>query len=85
MTWGVLVGLAVFVWSQSPWLGSGAAVAAYLAHVWVFPYARCRYCGPRGGPRRTDSSGDFWHDCMVCGGSGKRRRLFSRVIGGLNV
>lgn len=83
--WLVVVGVSVFVLSQSVWLAAPAAVCAYLAHVWVFPYAKCRYCGPRGGPRRTDASGDYWHDCMVCGGSGKRRRLFSHLIGGLNV
>jgi hypothetical protein len=83
--WAVIVGVAAFVLSQSVWLAIPAAAAAYAAHVWLFPYAKCRYCGPRGGPRRTDSSGEFWHDCMFCDGSGKRRRPLSHLIGGLNV
>jgi hypothetical protein len=85
MTWGVLVGVAVFVGTQQVWFAIPAAAFAYLAHVWLFPFAKCRYCGSRGGPRRTDSSGRFWHDCPVCGGSGKRRRPFSHLIGGFNV
>lgn len=85
MKWALIAGVAAFVWSQTAWIGAAAAGAAYLAHVWVFPYAKCVYCGTRGGPRRVDSSGAVWHDCMWCGGSGKRRRVLSHVIGGWNV
>jgi hypothetical protein len=90
--WAVPVAfLVVLVWAQ-PSVGtdssliaaSGAALLVWVLHSWWFPRAKCRYCGPRGGPRRTDSSESFWHDCLYCGGSGKRTRFWARIFGGVD-
>jgi hypothetical protein len=80
----VWMSVAVGVWSGNPWIGLGAGLVAGVASVWLFPTTKCWYCGPRGGPRRMDSKGENWHDCFVCGGSGKRKRFLARIFGGID-
>jgi hypothetical protein len=80
----VLAFLVAGVWSQNPWIGLGAGLVAAALVTWWFPNTKCWWCGPRGGPRRMDGSGQYWHNCFVCGGSGKRKRLGAMIWGGVD-
>jgi uncharacterized membrane protein len=80
----LVVFTAVGVWSGQPLVGVAAGLVAGAVSVWFYPTTRCWYCGPRGGPKRMDSGRKNWHDCFVCGGSGKRKRFGARVWGGID-
>lgn len=81
MWWGIAAGVAAWLLLRdSGALGIAAGVAVGLLAAWVtvqlFPFTRCWWC--RGNPRVTDSGGRNWRHCLVCGGSGRRRRVFAR-------
>lgn len=75
---------AVGAWTGNPWIGAGVGAVLAVVSVWFYPTTKCWWCGPRGGPRRTDSAGENWHNCRICGGSGRRTRLLARIFGGID-
>jgi hypothetical protein len=81
MFWGAVVGAVVWLLLREQGaLGVAAGIVAGLIAAWVtvqlFPFTRCWWC--KGSPRVTDGSGRNWRNCAVCGGSGRRLRLFAR-------
>ena len=76
--------VGVGAWSGNPWAGVAAGLVAGAISVWAHPWTKCWWCGPRGGPRRMDSSGSNWRNCWACGGSGKRKRLVAMIVGGID-
>lgn len=76
MLWFVVGFLAVGAWSGDPWAGLAAGAICYVMAAQVWPWASCWYC--RGAARRRDHTGKVWHFCLVCGGSGRRRRWLAR-------
>jgi DnaJ-class molecular chaperone len=44
------------------------------------PYARCIWCKGHGG-KRPGSKPDAWGSCTHCGGSGRRIRTMTRILG----
>lgn len=75
---------AAGTWSGSPLVGLLAGLAAGVGSVWFYPTTSCWWCGPRGSSRVTDARGTSWRNCQVCGGSGRRKRVLARVIGGID-
>lgn len=71
----VALGVAVLL-ARHGWLAVAAGLAAGAVVLWLesllYPFARCWWC--RGNPRRWNGDDTAWHDCWVCGGSGRRRR-----------
>jgi hypothetical protein len=80
----VVAFVVVGVWSGIPVVGAVAGAVAGVGSVWLFPTTKCWWCGGRGGPKRMDSWGRNWHDCRVCGGSGKRKRVLAKIVGGID-
>lgn len=76
--------IAIGAWTGDPWVGLAAGAAAGVVSVWFYPTTKCWWCGPRGGPRRMDSSETNWHNCLACGGSGRRKRLGAMIWGGID-
>lgn len=76
--------VAAGTWAGNVWVGLAAGAAAGVVSVWLFPWAKCWWCGPRGGPKRMDSWGTSWRGCLVCGGSGKRKRVLAMIVGGID-
>lgn len=78
---GFVIGfLAVGAWSGSWQWGVAAGIVLGVISVWFYPTTRCWWC--RGNPRVTDTSGNNWRNCRVCGGSGRRTRWLARLLGG---
>ncbi|MCW2905136.1 MAG: hypothetical protein JWO67_7401 [Streptosporangiaceae bacterium] len=76
MWWFVAGFLGVGAWSGSPWVGVAGGVVAYLVAVQFHPWTGCWRCGE--SPKDRDGSGSNWRYCWVCGGKGRRRRVFAR-------
>ena len=53
------------------------AVAWYVIHSRIFPYANCYRC--KGNGRFRSASGRSWRHCGRCKGSGSRVRLGRRI------
>jgi hypothetical protein len=83
MTLAVIAALAVMLWSGSWALGFGAGVLGYLISCLIYPSARCLKC--HGSPRHFAEGGRVWRNCIVCGGSGRRRRLGTTVLNGVGI
>ncbi len=73
--WFVVGFVAVGAWTGSAWWGLAAGVAGYVASVQARPWTGCWWC--HESPKRRDKGGANWMFCMVCGGSGRRRRLLA--------
>lgn len=71
----LLVLVAKFGW----WLVGGGLLVGWLFHSWRRPMTRCWWCN--GSPRNYGSSGRSWSNCLVCGGSGRRRRVGAVLLG----
>lgn len=83
---GFLIGFfTVGAWTGSWWLGGAAGVVLALVSVWWRPNTKCvsRRCR-RDGPKVLDSKGTSWRQCFWCGGTGRRRRVLTRWIGGVD-
>lgn len=87
--YALLAGVAAFAYLHLPggggWPTSGAvagavaaALAWYVAESVVKPNAPCVWC--KGAPRRGLNSRGRWRGCFVCGGSGRRHPLGSKVL-----
>lgn len=84
----VIILAALLVAAKYGWpLGVGCGVAAWLLHGWFFPWSSCMWCS--GNTKHDSETGKSWNVwCrgallgMGCGGSGKRRRLGSRLLHG---
>lgn len=50
----------------------------YLLSGFLYPYTACPVCK---GQRNYSPSGKNWSECGRCGGSGKKVRLISRLLG----
>ena len=83
---GFLIGFfTVGVWSGSWWLGVLAGIALGLLSVWWYPTTKC--VSPRcrrEGPKILDSRGTSWRLCRWCNGTGRRPRVLTRWIGGID-
>jgi DnaJ-class molecular chaperone len=55
-----------------------AAIAGYLAHLYLHPFAPCRKCSGKG-TNRGSSRRAFGH-CRRCKGTRTRQRLGSRAL-----
>lgn len=96
LAWLVLVELGVLAisvgaiggaWlhSMQGWPTSGAVAAGvagallfYVAASVVKPNAPCVWC--KGSPRRGVNSRGRWRGCFLCGGSGRRHPLGSKIL-----
>lgn len=83
MWWGLGLGLlaaGLLSGPAGPWVAVPAGVLAGLLAWWLdvqlHPMTVCWWC--RGRSRVRDQTGRNWRPCMVCGGSGSRRRAFAR-------
>jgi len=65
--------------SVLPWLLVVALAVAGLATLYLWPYARCRWCD--GGKVFSPLGDGHWHTCTSCSGSGRRLRTGRQVIG----
>lgn len=61
------------------WPAAGVVVLGWLWWSYRRPNTRCFAC--KGSPRKHDKSGRNWSYCLVCKGSGKRRRLGAVLLG----
>lgn len=52
--------------------GLVVVLAARQLSLYLWPYAKCRWC--RGKGRNLGSNSDRWGNCFRCGGSGKKLR-----------
>lgn len=50
----------------------------YVVSGYVWPYTACSRCG---GGKHASPSGKNWRNCGKCGGSGKKIRVISKVLG----
>ncbi|WP_431910121.1 hypothetical protein [Amycolatopsis thermoflava] len=53
-------------------------LAVYVLSGFIWPYTACPTCD--GGKHRSPT-GKNWRSCGKCGGSGKKVRLISRILG----
>jgi hypothetical protein len=53
-------------------------VGLYVLSGLVWPYTACPACD---GGKHHSPTGKNWHNCGKCGGSGKKIRLISRLLG----
>lgn len=60
-------------------LGGGIMTVAWLWDVWRRPYAACLACKGRRG-KNAGSTGKVWGRCGLCGGTGERLRVGSRLV-----
>lgn len=75
----VIVGVALLVGAKFGWLGAAlVGVFAWLAHSWYFPLTGCWWCQEKS--KRRNTTGRSWHNCLVCGGSGKQLRVGARLL-----
>jgi hypothetical protein len=54
-------------------------VGLYVLHGLIWPYTACPAC--QGGKHHYSPTGKNWRNCGKCGGSGKKTRLISRLLG----
>lgn len=75
MPWFFLGFLVAGTWTGNPYVGLGAGLLAWWLFIQLHPWTGCWWC--HESAKRRDASGKNWHFCVVCGGSGRRRRLFA--------
>ena len=55
-----------------------ALAGLYVLSGLIWPYTNCPACS---GGKHHSPTGQNWRDCGRCGGTGKRTRLISRLLG----
>jgi hypothetical protein len=76
----VVAVVALWVAVKVGWpLAIPIVVGSWLAHSWYYPLTGCWWCKEKS--KRRNKSGQHWHACLVCGGSGKRRRFGAKLLG----
>ena len=81
MTVFIVVG-SLLVGAKYGWpYGAVLAVACWVAHSWAWPLTDCFWCKSKSKRRNKGGDGAVFHMCLVCDGSGRRRRFLTAITG----
>ena len=63
--------------------GAALGVVCWVVHSWYSPLADCWWWWCKGKPKRRTKrgTGKTFHMCLICDGSGRRRRFLTAVTG----